>query len=163
MSMFENNQYRWRETYFVFFDSSRRPSLKKLRTRLASMNQRFSFANPLADEEGRFESITVLAPDDFAALDVCHLTGEEVAEQTQQLYQDMKDSLKGAERARLEEMLRCDSRFDVLHFEQVGGFDEDDEEELDDMIDPGALLIVLDALAELTGGIAVDPQSGALL
>jgi hypothetical protein len=30
MSMFENDQYRWRETYFVLFDSSRTPSLKKI-------------------------------------------------------------------------------------------------------------------------------------
>jgi hypothetical protein len=31
------------------------------------------------------------------------------------------------------------------------------------MLDPSALLLVLDALAELTGGIAVDPQTGTML
>jgi len=36
-------------------------------------------------------------------------------------------------------------------------------DDLDDMFDPSTLLIVLEALAELTGGIPVDPQAGALL
>ena len=30
MSMFENDQYRWRETYFVLFESAKRPKLKTL-------------------------------------------------------------------------------------------------------------------------------------
>ena len=31
------------------------------------------------------------------------------------------------------------------------------------MLDPSALLIVLETLAKLTGGVAVDPQSGTVL
>ena len=30
MSMFERDEYKWRETYFVLFESSRRPSLKRI-------------------------------------------------------------------------------------------------------------------------------------
>jgi hypothetical protein len=164
MSMFENDQYRWRETYFVLFESSHRPKLKKLQQKLASVNKRFTFANPLADEQGDFESLTVLAPDDFAALDVSYLSGEEVLEQAATLAQEMKGpDCRPDERARLEQLRRCDARFDVLHFEQVGGFNDADEDETDEMIDPAALLIVLEALAKLTDGIAVDPQAGAML
>ena len=31
------------------------------------------------------------------------------------------------------------------------------------MLDPGALLLVLETLAELTSGITVDPQTGTLM
>ena len=54
-----------------------------------------------------------------------------------------------------------DGRFDVLHFEQVG--DSADEDDADELLDPGALLAVLEELARITGGIAVDPQSGTIL
>jgi hypothetical protein len=56
----------------------------------------------------------------------------------------------------------CDARFDVLHFEQVPEFDSEDEE-LDEMLDPTALLLVLNALARIADGVAIDPQAGAVL
>ena len=164
MSMFENDQYRWRETYFVLFDASKRPLLQQVQQKLASVNKRFTLANPIADEQGEFESITVLAPDDFAALDISYLSGEEVLEQAAMLVEELEGpECRAQDRARLERLRRCDGRFDVLHFEQVSGFDEDDEDPTDEMIDPAALLIVLDALVKLTDGIAVDPQAGAML
>lgn len=64
----------------------------------------------------------------------------------------------------LEKLRKFDGRFDVLHFEQVGEpGEEEDNEETDNMLDPSALLLVLDVLAELTGGIAIDPQTGTIL
>jgi len=47
-----------------------------------------------------------------------------------------------------------------MHFEQLveGGGDEPDE-----MLDPSALLVVMETLMKLTGGIGVDPQSGSLM
>ena len=45
-----------------------------------------------------------------------------------------------------------------MHFEQVIDGDEGDE-----MFDPSALLLVIEALTELTGGIGIDPQSGTLV
>ena len=162
MSTFENDQYQWRETYFVLFDSKRRPSLEKLQKALTTLNDRFALTNLSADEEGLFESLTLLAPDDFAALDLCYLEGEEVTEQAATLAEDVQSTGCGEdERTVMEKLKRCDGRFDVLHFEQVGQIGHGDE--ADDMLDPSALLIVLDALVELTDGIAVDPQSGSIV
>jgi hypothetical protein len=78
------------------------------------------------------------------------------------LYKELKSSVAdGEERAKLARLRSFDARFDLLHFEQVtGGRGADD---LDEMLDPSALLIVLEALVELTGGVGVDPQSGSLL
>jgi len=161
MSMFESDQFRWRETYFVLFDASRRPKLKAVVKKLGSLNKRFTLTNPAACEEGLFESLTVLAPDDFAALDICYVAGEEVREQALELAKEMKGpECSREDLAKIERLTQLDGRFDVLHFEQLVDSSGDD---LDDLFDPSGLLVVLDALVELTGGIAVDPQAGAML
>jgi hypothetical protein len=64
-------------------------------------------------------------------------------------------------REQLARLRRFDGRFDVLHFEQIVGGEED--EDPDGMLDPTTLLSVLEALARLTDGIAVDPQAGTIL
>jgi hypothetical protein len=162
MSTFERDEFKWRETYFVMFDSAKRPTLKTVERVLRDLSDRFQLSNNRADEDGRFESITVMSPDDYAALDISFESGEEVLEQGAALEQEMKSSAADDdERARLARLPKCDARFDLLHFEQVT--DDEPEDEADEMLDPSALLIVLDALVELTGGVGVDPQSGTLL
>jgi hypothetical protein len=159
MSMFEDNRYRWRETYFVLFDAKKRPSLKSVTKALSALNKRFELTNLGADSHGRIDSLTLISPDDFAALDICYTGGAEVLEQGESLVEDLKKL--GAEMpppVPWERIKKYDGRFDVLHFEQVA---EDAAESADEeMLDPGALLVVLSALARLTEGVAVDPQAG---
>jgi len=167
MSMFENSQYRWRETYFVLFDSSRRPTLKTIQRTLSGLNEHYVLRNLSADEEGRFDSLTLLSPDDFAALDICYTGGEEVLDHAASLAKEMAPVAREmCNTDALRRILRCDGRFDVLHFEQVPegeGGEEDQGDEADEMLDPSALLLVLGALAKLTNGVAVDPQAGTFL
>ena len=162
MSTFEREGFKWRETYFVLFDSHKRPALKQVERVLNDLSERFVLSNAQADEDGRFESITVMSPDDYAALDISYEAGEEVTEQGAAFYQEMKASATDEnERAKLARLPKCDARFDLLHFEQTSG--DEPADELDEILDPSALLIVLDALVELTAGVGVDPQSGTLL
>ena len=164
MSMFENDQYCWRETYFVLFDAARRPTAKAMQKALGRLDQHFTLTNLRGDDSGLFESITVLAPDDFAALDICYLSGDEVTEQAAVFAKELQSSgLSGADKARLDKLRRSTGRFDVLHFEQIVRFEEEEDEDSDGMLDPSALLIVLDTLAKLTDGIAIDPQGGMLM
>jgi len=161
MSMFENSQYRWRETYFVLFQSSNRPTLETLQHRLSKLNSRFTLTNLSADDSGRFESMTVLSPDDFAALDVCYLEGPEVRDWGAEMADELETTdCRPEDRARLAQIRQCDARFDVLHFEQVVHFEDD---EPDDMLDPSTLLVVITALCKETEGLAVDPQAGTFL
>lgn len=162
MSTFERDEYKWRETYFVLFDSARRPSLKKIESVLRTLSERFVLSNPAADEDGRFESITVMSPDDYAALDISFEAGDEVTEQIEQITAEFKQGpLDAEERKKLDRLKAYDAKLDLLHFEQQTADETDDD--ADEMLDPSALLIVLDALVELTGGVGVDPQSGTLL
>jgi len=160
MSMFGQPGYRWRETYFVLFRSHNRPKLKTVERALAALGGRYKIENPRADKEGYLDSITVISPDDFAAMDICYTSGPEVLEQGASLAQEIGES-REVPRERVQEVAQCDARFDVLHFERLADLDEEDEDE--EMFDPSALLLVLGTLARLTSGIAVDPQAGAML
>ena len=163
MSMFEDSRYRWRETYFVLFDAKKRPKLTRVAKTLSAMNERFALINLNADAQGQIDSLTLLSPDDFAALDICYTGGVEVSEQSVSLVEELKKA--GSDippPIPWKQIRKCDGRFDVLHFEQVPEDVEEDAED-DGMLDPSALLIVLGALAGLTGGVAVDPQAGTFL
>jgi len=161
--MFEDHRYRWRETYFVLFDAKKRPKLTRVSKEVSALNKRFQLTNLSADSEGRFDSLTVISPDDFAALDICYTGGAEVLEQGAALVDEMKKA--GADTpppVPWEQIKRYGGRFDVLHFEQISE-EADDGSEEEEMLDPSALLVVLGALARLTDGVAVDPQAGTFL
>jgi len=161
MSMFENPGYRWRETYLVMFHSQHRPKTNKVEHVLRRLDSRYRLSNMRSTPEGDFESLTLISPDDYAALDICFVEGEDVADQAAELQKEIKpDDLPRSAREKLKQLPQFDARFDVLHFEQIALEDEDEDEE---MLDPGSLLLVLAALAKLTKGVAIDPQSGAIL
>ena len=162
MSLFENEQYRWRETYFVLFHEKDRPTLADVQQALASLGDQYQIVEQRDDEGGLFESLTLISPDDFAAMDITYLAGDEVKEQVRDLSEEMENAaLSREEKQKLKRLKTCDARFDVYQFEQVvrGQVDEDDESYLD----PGALLIVLERLARMCQGVGVDPQSGTLV
>ena len=163
MSMFEDKRYRWRETYFVLFPLGRCPTLKAVEEALAALGRQYALSNGRADDSGRFESLSLLSPDDFSALDICFTGGAEVLEQGAALAKEVEPAAcEVGEAAAWKRILQCDGRFDVLHFEQVLDRRVFDEDEPDEILDPTALLLVLDALTSLTDGIAVDPQTGTV-
>ncbi len=159
MSTFESDDFRWRETYFVLFEVTRRPPLAKVQQTIQRLRDRFELSQPNADDDGLFESLTIMAPDDYAALDISYVEGEEVVEQVQQVLKDLKTTtLQPGDLEKLARLPKCNARFDLMHFEQVL-----DGEEGDEMLDPSGLLLVMEALVKITGGVGIDPQSGALM
>jgi hypothetical protein len=162
MSTFENENYKWRETYFVLFDSVKRPSLAKITKTLQGLNRRFELSNAVGDDSGAFESITLRSPQDYSALDISYMAGEEVQTQGHELLDEMRpNAADGEELAKLSRLPKCDARLDILHFEEIVG--DGGEEEGEETLDPSTLLNVLDALVRITGGVGVDPQSGSVM
>ncbi len=158
MSLFEDDRYRWRETYFVLFRASDRPLAAAVERTLREMGGRYEITELRADDQARFESLTMLSPYDYAAMDIAYLGGDDVRSHVDEIMKELKESsLTKQEKAKLKQLSECDARFDIYHFEQVV-----DEEE-DEYLDPGALLIVLERLAQLAHGVSIDPQSGALM
>ena len=161
MSLFENDAYRWRETYFVVFRKKNRPTSDAVLELLTTLGSRYQVEEVRHDEHGLFESLTLLSPDDFAAMDISYVVGEEVQEQVETLSEELANApLTDVERRKYDRLQTFDARFDIYHFEQVVLPDEGDDESF---LDPGALLIVLQKLARLCHGVGVDPQSGTLV
>jgi hypothetical protein len=162
MSLFEDDRYRWRETYFVLFHTGNRPSATAIQEALRSLAPRIQLREMRVGSQDELESMTMVSPDDFAAMDISYVSGEEVEEQIREWIENLAwEQLTKEERQKWELIKSCNARFDIYHFEQVVIDEIDDDDE--SYMDPGALLIVLQRLAELCRGTGLDPQSGTAL
>jgi hypothetical protein len=154
----------WRDTYFILFQQADRPTLTQVEAAITESSKRLKLENLEADDDGLFESVLVQAPQDNAALEISYETGDAVIQQSADLAKQLKDELKGNQ---LKRMLKADARLDVMLFERVQddsfSGDEDDAEWQAASLDPSSLLNVVEALAKLTGGLPIDPASGAIL
>lgn len=160
-----DEQLEWRDTYFVLFQQADRPTLMQVEAAITETSRRLKLENLEADEDGMFESLLVQAPQDNAALEISYETGDAVIEQSAELAKQLKDELKPKQ---LKQMIKADARLDIMLFERVRdsdfGSDEDDGDDWEDSsLDPSSLLNVVEALAKLTGGLPIDPASGAIL
>src|SRR4051794_27986639 len=70
MSELDDGQFCWRDTYFVWFLSARRPTAAELKKVLSGLPEHYVVGKPVEDETGRFESISVQSPADHAALEI---------------------------------------------------------------------------------------------
>ncbi len=159
MSLFENGEYEYTDTFFVFFKRENLPSVEAIKAGLAELGDRYQ-PSPIAQREDAFESMTVISPQDFSAMDVVLDLNTEVTTQIEELVVDFRtQTLTGDDRDKLQIFKQCDARFDLFHFEkQVKG-----NEDPDAFIDPGGLLIVLEKLRSICDGVGLDPQSQMLL
>jgi hypothetical protein len=161
MSLFEDSRYQWRETYFVLFDLKHRPKASDAQRLLVELGPRMEIQEITTNGEGLLESMMVLSHADAAAMDITFNDGEEVKEQIMQLRQEWKGKPGGQkEKAHLDRALHANARFEVYHFEEITDFPDEED---DGPLDPGTLLLVLNKLARLCHGEALDPQTGELL
>ena len=163
MSLFENDEFQWRETFFIFFPDQKRLDAAEVEKELQDLDPRYRLENLLAHEDGKFSSLTLFAPDDYSAMDISVVAGEEVTEQMTDLVKELLETAAPDEIEDIEKIKKCNCRFDVYHFEQLVFIGKSPDDEDDDFMDPGAVLIVLQQLADMCGGIVVDPQSNTLL
>lgn len=156
------DQLEWRDTYFILFQESGRPTLTQVEAAIGNSARHITLENLEADDDGLFESLLVQAPEDHSALEISYETGDAVIEQSAALAKQLQGE---ATPDQLKKLLRADARLDVMHFERVSAEEsfEDDEEFGGEAVDPASLLNVVAALAKLTNGVPIDPASGAIL
>ncbi|HEX5106698.1 MAG TPA: hypothetical protein VFV87_22915 [Pirellulaceae bacterium] len=161
MSLFADGRYQWRETYFVLFDHKHRPKAADVQEAIAALGPRLEAHEIVANKAGLLESMTVLSHADAAGMDVTYVEGEDVKEQIAELKKEWRGKKASAkEKPHLERVMHADARFDVYHFEEVSYLPDEED---DGPLDPGTLLLVLNKLARLCHGEALDPQTGELL
>jgi len=161
MSLFGDPLFRWRETFMVLFDDSHRPTVGEIEKVLARVGK-FDSEQMNETTDGKIESLTVTNQIDCIGLDIVYVDGEEAQEQLEELQSEIspEDLLPGQE-SLLAKLPAYNARLDLLHFEQLtSAMTEDDDEEF---MDPGTLLGVAEALAQLVDGVAVDPGSGTFV
>lgn len=156
----EQEQYHWRETFFILFSSQQRPTLMQVERALGELSSKYQLADLTANDDGLFESVKLSSPDDYAMLEITFESGDSVIEQSAELAKQLRGD---ADSAQLAALLRADARFDLMHFEQLADDPIGNEDDLDERLDPSCLLMVVDALVDLTSGISVDPASGTIL
>jgi hypothetical protein len=158
MSLFADDRYQWRETYFVLFDKKHRPKAADVKRLLADVDPKLELKELSADGHGYLDNATLLSHADAAGMDVIYVTGDEVKEQVAELRREWKEQ-GGVDKNILDKLPTYDARYDVFHFEEIGDAFLDEE---DDILNPAALLLILSKLARLCHGISVDPQAGPL-
>jgi hypothetical protein len=163
----DGEQLAWRETYFVLFSVDDRPTLSQVESAIHDANKRLKVENLEANDDGLFTSGLVQAPEDNAAMEVSYESGEMVIEQSAELAKHLQKQIDGDQ---LAQLVRADARLDIMHFERLPeGHDEfameddGDDELLVEALDPASLITVVEALAQLTGGIAIDPAAGDIM
>jgi hypothetical protein len=166
MQDYNDDQLEWRDTYFILFQHSQRPTVTQVENAISGSSQRLKLEHLEADDVGMFESVLVQAPQDNAALEISYETGDAVVQQSAELARQLKGEIDAKQ---LQRILKADSRLDVMLFERVRGDswgeagDEEDEEWASSSLDPASLLNVVGALAKLTRGLPIDPASGSIM
>lgn len=165
----------WRETYVVLFESAARPTLTQVEAAIGSAGGLLKIEKLLADDDGYFKSVLVEAPEDNAVLDIRYEAGMAITERAMTLAEQMRDDLEGDQ---MPKLLSSDAWLEIMHFERVDAAESEDSEfgdnefgdaePDDDMmgpegLDPATLITVVEALANLTDGLPIDPEAGEIV
>ncbi len=158
VSLFGDPRYQYRDTYFVLFPQTHRPTEDQVLQLLAQLGPRFN-AGESRYINGFLESITLFAPSDASAIDIAYVEGEDVTSQVKEIRNEFRSiTVREGDLDNLRKIRDFDARLDVFHFEKLHNGGEDDE-----LFDPGGLLLTLEALTTLCQGVGYDPQSQSLL
>ena len=162
MSLFDDPNYRWRDTFLVLFDDEQRPTIELALSAIQHIGK-FKVRNSSESASRHIESITITSSVDLVGLEILYVAGDEVVEEIEALVMELaEDAMLLDNEDSLTQLSAANARLDILHFEKItensNGPSDDDE-----LMDPGSLLAVTAALANLVSGVAVDPSSGSFV
>jgi hypothetical protein len=162
MSLFDDPNYRWRDTFLVLFDDEQRPTVELALSAIQQIGK-FEVRNSSESESQHIESITITSNVDLTGLEILYVAGADVVEETEALVVELTEDamLLGQENA-LVQLSAANARFDILHFEKITENSNEPSDD-DELMDPGSLLTVTAALADLVNGVAVDPSSASFV
>ena len=86
MSLFDNPEYRWRETYLLFHKKSQRAMAAKVVQTIEGIRGHYNLEQVVADPDGYFESGTVFAEEAFAAIDLSYVEDDQIREQIAEIH-----------------------------------------------------------------------------
>ena len=119
MTLFDDDRYDWRETYFVYFESSHRPKLPDVRRALQTYAPFFHILNSKAAPDGNLVEMTIASYEDHAALEIVYQEGDHILTEARHLAQTLEKDASAGERLQLQKIVQYKMRFDIHHFEQT--------------------------------------------
>jgi hypothetical protein len=162
MSLFDDPNYRWRDTFLVLFDDKQRPTIELAQSAIQQIGK-FEMQNFSESESRHVESMTITSSVDLIGLEILYVAGAEVVEETEALVLELaEDALLLGNEDSLTQLSTANARFDILHFEKITENSNEPSGD-DELLDPGSLLAVTAALAGLVNGVAVDPSSASFV
>ena len=162
MSLFDDPNYRWRDTFLVLFDDKQRPTIELAQSAIQQIGK-FEMQNFSESESRYIESMTITSNVDLVGLEIFYVAGAEVVEETEALVLELtEDALLLGNEDSLTQLSTANARFDILHFEKITENSNEPSGD-DELLDPGSLLAVTAALAGLVNGVAVDPSSASFV
>jgi hypothetical protein len=126
MSLFSDERYTWRETYFVLFDPVMRPRLSDVRRELRHVAGTLTILDNKAEPNGTLASMTVASYEDHAALEIAYHEGNNVHSEISLLTELLEKGCTPKEKERLLNAKKYRAKFEILHFEQTAGTSEFD-------------------------------------
>jgi hypothetical protein len=121
MSLFNDERYTWRETYFVFFDPAKRPLLSEIRRELRHYAGTLTILEGKAEPNGQLVSMTVASYEDHSALEIVYHEGNNVHNEIGLLAELLEKGSTAKEKERLRNAQKYRAKFEILHFEQTAG------------------------------------------
>ncbi|MDR2641777.1 MAG: hypothetical protein LBC74_03170 [Planctomycetaceae bacterium] len=121
MTLFDDERYAWRETYFVLFEPMMRPRFIDVRRNFDIHVGCFSVLDKKIGKDDTMESITIASYEDHAAIEVVYSEGEVVLTESETLFVTISKDCPSRERELLRRAKKFAARYSVLHFEQVAG------------------------------------------
>jgi hypothetical protein len=124
MSLFSDERYTWRETYFVLFDPVMRPCLSDVRRELRHVAGTLTILGNTAEPNGNLVSMTVASYEDHSALEIMYHEGNNVHSEIGLLAELLEKGSTPKEKEQLLHAKNYRAKFEVLHFEQTAGTSE---------------------------------------
>jgi len=121
MTLFDDDRYNWRETYFVYFESAHRPKLPEVHRALKTYAPFLSVLHSKADRNENLVEMTIASYEDHAALEILFQEGKAVQSEARHSALTLNKDVSQAERAKLQKIEQCSMRFGIHHFEQIAG------------------------------------------
>ena len=119
MTFFDDKRYDWRETYFVYFESSHHPKLLVIQQALKTHAPFLEILDSKVDESDNLVAMTVASYEDHAALEIIYREGNDILAEAKHTFHTLKKEASAKELLQLEKIARYRARFDVHHFEQT--------------------------------------------
>ncbi|MDR1054061.1 MAG: hypothetical protein LBL39_07785 [Planctomycetaceae bacterium] len=121
MTLFDDERYAWRETYFVLFEAGNQPRFADVRKNFDIHAGCFSVLDKKVGKDNSMESITIASYEDHAAIEILYSEGEVVLSESEALFETISKDCPARERELLRRAKNFTARYSVQHFEQVAG------------------------------------------